>query len=169
MPKIPIDYSKCIMYKLCCKDINITDCYIGHTSDFRKRKATHKSDCNNPNNKRYNLNVYQFIRANGGWYNFDMVMIEEYKCSSSLEAAKRERELYEELKATLNKNVPSRSNTEYYKDNFDRINEKKKEQFNCACGGNYTYTNKMTHFNSQKHRNYEAQLNDDITIYSKAN
>ena len=50
MPKVEIDYSKTIIYKLCCKDINITDIYVGHTTNFIKRKNEHKSDCNNPNN-----------------------------------------------------------------------------------------------------------------------
>ena len=49
MPKKIIDYSKTIIYKIVCNDLNITDLYIGHTTNFIKRKATHKSNCNNIN------------------------------------------------------------------------------------------------------------------------
>jgi hypothetical protein len=127
MPKMAMDYSKTIMYKLCCNDITITDIYIGHTTNFIKRKNQHKTKCNNEKDKKYNLNVYQFIRNNGGWDNWSMVMIEEYNCNSKLEAEKRERELYEEYKATLNSQVPSRTNKEYYEDNKDKIKDKIKE------------------------------------------
>ncbi len=40
-----------IIYKIVCKDINITDCYIGSSIKFRKRKNLHKSNCNNVNGK----------------------------------------------------------------------------------------------------------------------
>ena len=49
MPKLPIDYSKTIIYKIVCNDTNITDCYVGHTTDITRRKAHHKCSCNNPN------------------------------------------------------------------------------------------------------------------------
>ena len=45
MPRKPIDYSKTISYKIVCNDLSITDCYVGHTTDFTKRKSHHKSDC----------------------------------------------------------------------------------------------------------------------------
>jgi hypothetical protein len=184
MPLKPIDYSKTIMYKLCCNDLNITDIYIGHTTDFKSRKRQHKSNCNNEKNKNYNFNVYQFIRNNGGWNNWSMIMIEEYSCSSLLEATKRERELIEELKANLNSQVPSRTIKEYYEDNKDKIKErkkeyyednkdkikekdkeyyennkdkikeKKKERFNCDCGGCYTYNHKAQHEKTKRHQEW---------------
>ena len=59
-----MDYSKTIIYKLCCNDINITDIYIGHTTNIIKRKYQHKNCCNNEKNKNYNYKVYQYIRDN---------------------------------------------------------------------------------------------------------
>jgi hypothetical protein len=109
MPRIAINYNDVIMYKIVCNDTNITDIYIGHTTNFTKRKAAHKSLSNNSN-----LYVYQFIRDNGGWKNWNMIMIEKYPCSCKLDATKRERELLEELKATLNKQIPSQTAQEYY-------------------------------------------------------
>jgi hypothetical protein len=34
MPKQPMDYSKTIVYKICCKDVDVKDVYVGHTTDF---------------------------------------------------------------------------------------------------------------------------------------
>ena len=35
------------IYKIVCNDLSITDCYVGHTTDFVKRKCNHKIICNN--------------------------------------------------------------------------------------------------------------------------
>ena len=43
MPRKEIDYSKTVIYKIVCNDLNVKDVYVGHTTDFTKRKATHKS------------------------------------------------------------------------------------------------------------------------------
>jgi hypothetical protein len=70
------------------KDINW--CYIGSTQAFRNRKYRHKSNCNNPNGKDFNFPVYQFIRANGGWDEFEMIPVEEYECENNTQARIRE-------------------------------------------------------------------------------
>ena len=127
MPRKPIDYSNTIVYKLCCNDLQITDIYIGHTTDFKSRKATHKNGCNNSNNKAYNYNVYQFIRANGGWDNWSMVEIEKYCCKDADEARSKERHHYEILGGTLNIQLPNLSHNEsnklYRKRNSDNIKQ----------------------------------------------
>ena len=112
MPRLPIDYSKTIMYKLVCNDLKITECYVGHTTEFNKRKCCHKTSCNNEKNKNYHEKKYIVIRDNGGWDNWSMIMIEEYNCKNKQEALKRERELYESLEATLNMIRPIVSNEE---------------------------------------------------------
>ncbi len=39
MPKKIIDFSKTIIYKIVCNDLNITDVYVGRTTNFINRKA----------------------------------------------------------------------------------------------------------------------------------
>ena len=51
MPKDLIDYSKTVIYKICCLDKSIQDLYIGHTTNFTKRKYQHKVCCNDINNQ----------------------------------------------------------------------------------------------------------------------
>jgi len=75
MPKTPIDYSKIVIYKIVCNDLNIKDVYVGSTTDFRKRKNAHKTHCCNVDSRDYNLKVYTIIRANGGWCDWTMIKI----------------------------------------------------------------------------------------------
>lgn len=43
MPKLPINYSNTHFYKIVCKNADIKDCYVGHTTDFKRRKANIRS------------------------------------------------------------------------------------------------------------------------------
>ena len=136
MPRKEIDYSNTHIYKIVCKDLNIKGCYVGHTTDFKTRKGCHKRVCYNRNDKNHHLPLYQFIRENGGWDNFDMVLIETVNCPNSLEARKHERERMEQEQSTLNK-VRACSSLEeqrenckrYYNDNKGHVLEKKKERY----------------------------------------
>lgn len=130
MPKQNIDYSKTIIYKIYCLDTNITDIYVGHTTNFRRRKYEHKSICNNENDKAYTFYVYQFIRQNGGWDNWRMESIEERICKDALEAKRIEGEYILKLKSTLNKLIAGRTEAEYYIDNKEIINEQNRQYYN---------------------------------------
>ena len=127
MPRNPIDYSKTYVYKIVCKDPTITDVYVGHTTDPTSRKNQHKHRCNNPNDKSYNLLVYQCIRNYGGWDNFEMIIIECISCIDAHDARKNERNWLETLHATLNMSIPTRTYDEYYIQNKDEISETHKQ------------------------------------------
>jgi len=134
MPKQFIDYSKTIIYKIVCNDLNIRDVYVGQTTNFINRKAKHKSDCNNPNSKSYNFKIYNSIRNNGGWLNWSMIEIEKFQdCNDINEASAKERYYYELLNAKLNSNCPGRNNKEYkkeyYQDNKDNIQKNSKNYY----------------------------------------
>jgi hypothetical protein len=102
MPKKARDYSKSCIYQICCRDPDIRDIYVGSTIDLVKRRTDHKSVCNNPNNGKHNLPVYQYIRDNGGWENWQVVQIEKVECASGQDLCQREREVFERLKPSLN-------------------------------------------------------------------
>ena len=101
MPKTPMDYSKCCIYKIEHND-DESLVYVGHTTCFNKRKTAHKSNCKNENYKYYNIKVYQMIRENGGWDMFKMIEVEKYPCADRREAERRENEAMKELKACMN-------------------------------------------------------------------
>jgi hypothetical protein len=103
MSKSTIDYSNTIIYKIFCKDPNIKDIYVGHTTNFIKRKYHHKlCSLNNDHNEK----IYKIIREYGGWDNWDMVGIEKYNCKDLTEARIKEQEHYDILKASLNSKPP---------------------------------------------------------------
>jgi hypothetical protein len=128
------DYSKTVVYKIVCKDVEIKEFYVGSTTDFNRRMYIHKSVCNNPNTKEYNLKVYRFIRENGGFENWDFIVVEKYPCENDIEKLKREMYWCDELHSTLNTYRPiltEEQRLEYRKDyrekNREQIIEKKKE------------------------------------------
>ena len=100
MPKA--DYQKTQIYKIVCLDLEIKYTYVGHTTNFVKRKTQHKHQSKNANTK-----VYTNIRLYGGWENWRMILVEDFPCNSKLEAEQRERYWYESLNADLNERSPS--------------------------------------------------------------
>jgi hypothetical protein len=133
MPKTPMDYSKCCIYKIEHFE-NESLVYVGHTTNFDKRKAHHKSSCKNENNKKFNFKLYQMIRENGGFDRFKMIEVEKYPCKDKREAERRENEVMKELKASMNtyksflteeerKEYNKEYKKEYYETNKEKIQE----------------------------------------------
>ena len=141
MPIKPDDYSQTHFYKIVCRDLCIKDCYVGHTTNFKNRKNAHKTSHYNSNGKMYNGRInnkylYRFISDNGGWDNWDMVLIETLNCENALDAKKKEREYIEALNATLNESRPyinKQEQAEYKKqwakDNAERVKMKKQQWY----------------------------------------
>jgi len=130
MPKVSIDYSNTCIYKLVhIDDLNDENIYVGHTTNIVQRKYKHKSSCGNPNNKEYNLKVYQFIRENGGWDQWNMILIEKYPCNDVYEAIARERYWKRELNSTLNTQEPGRTIKEYNEENKEKIHERNNQYY----------------------------------------
>lgn len=88
-----IDYGKGLIYKIMPKDRNKNECYIGSTINFEQRKQCHKT-----RSPTYDSKLYNYIRKNGGWDNFEMVLIENYPCKSRKELRARERFFIEEYR-----------------------------------------------------------------------
>ena len=131
MPKKPIDYSNCCIYKIEHIE-NDTLIYVGHTTNFKQRKADHKKNCNNESNKTFNLKLYSMIRENGGFEMFKMIEVEKYPCNDRREAEKREDELMKELKATMNKIKSFRTEEDKikYKEEYNKKTKEQRKQNN---------------------------------------
>lgn len=162
MPKTSIDYSRCIIYKLCCDDPSIRDEYYGHTTDKIRRNWQHKHCCNNPNSKNYNLYVYQFIRENGNWNNWRMIVVEDYPCETKNEALRRERYWIENQQATLNKNIPTRTHQEYTQENVEKIKEKQKQY-------NEEHMEEIKEYQKQYNENNREEIKIKKKQYRKKN
>ncbi len=181
MPRKPIDYAKCMFYRLVCRDITVTEVYVGHTTNEVDRRATHKSCCTNEEGETYNLFVYRFIRDHGNWDNWQLIVHEKLAVKDKSEAVLRERFWCEHYQATLNSNVPGRTRKEscanwhanhrdeqkeyrakYHVEHREEHNKmtaawilahevQRKEKHTCACGGKYTTSNRSCHLKSKKH------------------
>ena len=187
-------YNQGIIYKICCNDTDVKDIYVGSTTNFIHRKYSHKSSCNNSNSVKYDLNVYQFVRDNGGWDNWSMIQIEQYEAKDKRDLEQRERYYSETLKATLNRQLPTRTQKEWYENNIDthkenckkryknnkesiaiiqkkyrdnnkqKIKELKSKKYMCECGGRYTHSVKARHLQTKKHKEYILSNPNTFTV-----
>eukprot|EP00966_Prymnesium_polylepis_P243187 5623855-Prymnesium_polylepis.1 len=110
------------MYKIVCKDEELDYVYVGHTTNWTKRKNSHKSKSLNSG-----IKLYQTIRENGGWDNFKMILIETFSCNNKREAEAREDMLMIELKANMNQIHPFRTKKQYFEANKEQILEQQKK------------------------------------------
>ena len=117
------------IYKLECIMPSVDEVYVGSTQNMTVRKGRHKSSCNNSNGRDYNLNVYQYIRVNGGFENWRMVEIERVEYERKPELLAREQFHLKNLNASLNTQIPGRTNVEYYQDNRDAILTQKQQHY----------------------------------------
>jgi len=95
-----MDFS-CV-YRLQCKDKEIKEIYIGSTKNYSIRKRLHKSSCNNKKNKDYNYPIYKFIRENGNWNNWEMIVEVKTPNHNKEERLELEQIYIELLKPQLN-------------------------------------------------------------------
>jgi hypothetical protein len=122
------------IYIIRSKDLSLHDCYVGSCDDIRRRRREHKYDCNN-DNRRHNYKLYQFIRANGGWDNWEMVEI--CKCENDklremeqyhIDFIKPSLNSYNAYRSEeLNKQLRKEWDIEYRRKNKEHIKEYAKE------------------------------------------
>lgn len=121
-------YLKSVIYKIIPKNIDLDYCYVGSSHRFNDRKSAHKSDYHNELSPRYNLDVYQCIRDNGGWHNFVIIVIEEYPCNNKRELEKREQYWKEIYGSNIGKRAYAEKN-QYYIDHKEEILTKLKTEY----------------------------------------
>jgi len=130
MPKIAIDYDNTQIYKLVHKDdLENENIYVGHTTNWTQRKRAHKSTCNNTKSKKNHFLLYQNIRQNGGWDEWNMIWLEDFPCGGQPEACARERYWIDHYKSNLNKVKPGRTREEWRQDNQEKLQEDKREYY----------------------------------------
>jgi hypothetical protein len=122
------DYANSVVYKIVCLDPTITDLYVGSTTNLTVRKYQHKTRCNSLSDPKSNYFVYRFIRDNGGFDNWEFVVVRRYNnIKTKEELLRKERKYMVKLQATLNKTTPLQTPAEYYVKNKEKILEQVKE------------------------------------------
>ena len=107
------------VYKIVCLNPLITDCYVGSTGNFIKRRYEHKSACKKQ--KRCGK-LYKCIADNGDWVNWSMTQLEVVE-GGKKDLRTRERYWIENLKSSLNIDIPTMTRAEYYIKNKKRMIE----------------------------------------------
>jgi hypothetical protein len=161
------DYSKALIYKLVCNDTYITENYIGSCCDYDERKRNHKSDCNNINGKKYNIYKYKFIRENGGFENWSMIIIKQFPCNSKSELVCEETVQMDLLGGELNTIRPFVTDEERQERNKEYIkeyNEKNKEERNEY---NKQYREKNKEKIKELDRLYKEKNKEQLKEYKK--
>lgn len=169
---------KTTIYKIVCKNEEITDCYVGRTKDCTKRFQQHKTVCYNENKVSFNYRLYKTIRENGGFENWNIVEVEtiEHEDADKTTPAEKEGFWFNELNATLNNNVPGRckkesckmwaeKNTEYRKiyaekyraENKEKIAEKTAVYYQENKEKSKAHTKKWVEDNRERNRIYQRE------------
>ena len=164
MPKIQIDYSNTIFYKIYCRDSSINELYIGHTTNFVQRKYAHKQGVINVKSANYNCKLYNVIRNNEGWDNWKMEIIAFHECNGLMSAKKYEQQYFEDYKATLNSIEPLPKPKPIVSKVV--VEQKKQEPlYSDKCNIYISpLNNQEIHNNHVKHLSYNHQMPTDAVI-----
>jgi hypothetical protein len=92
---------KYVIYRINCLTIP-EEFYIGSSNKFTSRKSSHKKAHKNKRSKKYWCKLYLFIRSNGGWDNFEMVIIEDGELETKELILRKEQEYIDNLCPSLN-------------------------------------------------------------------
>ena len=165
------DYSKGVIYKIVCLNPEIKDFYVGSTTDLKDRENYHKTDCCDETREGYNYKVYQFIRDNGNWENWEMIHIEDYPCDTRYQLESRERYYIETLGSTLNTRIPTRTQKERREDNREIIKEQNKiyheKNREIILKKQKEYSNQNKEKIAEKDKRYREQNKEALREYSK--
>jgi len=119
---------KFTIYRIVSINPELTNCYIGKTSNLHVRIIQHKSDCSNINSHRHNLPIYKYIRENGGFDNFEFINLKDEWLDGAENASTYEQhffELYGGFAQCLNINYPNRkvqvTSLLYYYEHQDHV------------------------------------------------
>ena len=142
------------IYKLRCKDTNVKDSFIGHTTNPNTCKNYHKRRCNFSNGK-----LYQVMRDNGGWDNWKLNVLEKFEYSYNQQLKDKMEEEKQFHQPTLNRWAkPKKPPVNPLETYIIKKKKKKTEELSpfvkCECGHTIPRTHYNYHRNSSDHVKY---------------
>ncbi len=160
---------KCI-YRIKHKlDTDNDNIYIGSTSNLRKRINSHKLACNDEENKNGKSRVYEFMRFNGGFDNFQFDILElcdgdknerfglehayilVHKPTLNVRQVFGDKALHKKKYNDKNRERLNDEGREYYKENKTEINKRRCEKIKCECGSLISKAGISEHKRTKKH------------------
>jgi len=156
-----------IFYKISCIDKNIDYSYIGSTKNFRRRKCEHKNVCTNEASKKYNYQLYQTIRENGGFDNWTMSPIGKGIFENRLDALIEEQNYINYNNTTLNTNRTFNTIEDYHNyhkqyryDNYEHIKESNKLYYE-------THKDEIKELNKKYRETHREEISEKKKIYNE--
>ncbi len=165
------------------RPIGVTQ-YIGSTTDVKRRKIQHKYSCNKIKNREYNKKLYKYIRENGGFDEWEMVILDEFNVFSitskkivnyenrfinAFDALNKlnsrpeygctyaERNITGKIWREKNKDKKIENDKIYYDNNKEKINNQRKIYYNNNKG-------EIKKKNREYHHTNKEKLNEDRKI-----
>jgi hypothetical protein len=156
-----MDYQNGKIYRIVCNKTGLQ--YVGSTTQpLCKRLSYHKKDYKKWLNKQKAFVTSYKIIENS---DYDIVLIENYKCDTKEELHKRERYYIETLEC-VNKNIPTRTKKEYREANKEQITEKYKifyeENKEKICNQKLKYYTENKEKLNKQNREYRAANRDTV-------
>jgi hypothetical protein len=149
-------------YKLACNDQNIKEVFVGYTSlTLKITLNVHKNKYKDIKSTECNRGIYKVVRANGGWSDWSIKILEKCYFHDKVEADIKKREWMKKnpfnvntkrpiVTAEENKEYHDKYNIEYNIDNRVSIAKRKKE-----------YYSDNEAWISERHKNYRI-INKDV-------
>jgi len=151
--------------------------YVGSTKNIRKRIIHHSSTYENTNSKSYNLNLYKFIRENGGWKNVEVNVLQEcnedvryivenfyikhFNCELNMVDAIRDKKKYKEYVDNWyqeNKDRLKNVRHDWYINNKEKLKESRKKYRE----ENRERQKKYREENKEKYKKYREENREKI-------
>ena len=154
------------IYKIICKDKTITDSYIGKCKNLKYRISVHKC-YSKPKSRLSYLPIYECINNNGGFSNWEFIILEEFIGDKQL-ASQKERYYYELYQPTLNVKFPNRTQyeTAYAYAQTPKSKQsrhiKKVEKITCLCGAIVSRGSMNEHLKRSRHLKNMEQYMENV-------
>lgn len=149
------DYSKTVMYKLVCKDTNVSEIYVGHTTNVENYSCNDLKEATKREGYwikelKSNLNSNIAGRTIKEWYEDNKEKCkewyQEYKIKNKEIIKERRKDHYND-----NKEKILEKNKKYHDNNKDKIKEQKNEKVTCECGCETSKNHLSRHMKTPKH------------------
>jgi len=174
------DFTNSVIYHIRHMESNEV-VYVGSTTQFPQRKATHKHNCNNEERKCFTSPIYCHIRDNGGYDCFEIIPIKSLKLENKTELLIAEQEEIDKHRNLVNRKKAhmtieevriyhnekskksyqehkaeiNKQQKQYREEHKENINEKKNERVKCPiCNSSTSRVNLKRHQRSKKCQEY---------------
>jgi len=132
--------------------------YVGSTNDFKRRISQHRKNCNNEKNKKYNFKLYQYLRENGGFYMYEIIILECYVCNFKNELYYKEDDYIKIYDNNLNSKRAYLTDEEYKKKNNEKVKKYREE-----------HIEERKEYNKKWYENNKEEINEKNKKYRENN